>query len=88
MKFTIETATRGQANYVLNYLARKTGAMCEGGNAATDSVITLLREDDNTISATSDYFSSPLDVADRLPAKWANWIRNKYFSNELSIAYN
>jgi hypothetical protein len=75
MKFTIPTQTKSQANYILSYMAKNTGALCEGDNAACDSVVTLIREDDNTVTASSNYFTSPWDIADRLPTKWANWVR-------------
>ncbi len=78
MKITIPTQTRSQANYILSYLAKNTGAMCEGANAATDSVITLIRNDDNTVTASSNYFTSARDVADRLPKKWKIWIKDNF----------
>lgn len=52
--------------------------MCEGANAATDSVITLIRNDDNTVTASSNYFTSARDVADRLPKKWKIWIKDNF----------
>ena len=75
IKLTIPTESKSQANYVLNYFASHTGAMCGGGVAATDSVVTLTRENDNTITASSNYFSSAWDIADRLPRKWGKWIK-------------
>ena len=77
MKITIETTTRAQANYILSHVAKKTGAMCEGGHAASDSVITVTREEDNTVTVLSNYYNTPIEVADsgRLPQKWNKWIK-------------
>ncbi len=80
MKFTIETNTKQQANYILSHIAKNTGAMCGGGNAASDSVITVTREEDNTVTVLSNYYNTPIEVADseRLPQKWNKWIKENH----------
>jgi hypothetical protein len=78
MKITIPTKTKSQADYVLSHMAKNTGVMGIDHSYTCDDVVTLKRNQDNTITASSNYFTSAWDIADRLPGKWCKWIKENY----------